>query len=336
MSRPFLSVVIPTYNRKDLLKECLESLFNQTYPKEDYEIVVVDDGSTDGTEEALKGLRAEHGNLRYFRQENKGPAAARNLGAFNSLGRLLIFINDDGRAPREFFKKMVTCLDGNPGISSCVGSSIPVYRSRLFGLLSGHFKNRYKHDHILSGLSFGRRFDSNCLGMQRTVFEKTGGFDERFKWAGEDGDLECRLLETGEKILLSKDIFTLHEQKDSIGAMLLRHHKLGFAETCTFKDHFRNWLVVFLPFERTVTIKKFPVTACICLDHLKIIILMVALAFIWPVFSLALISAYVIFGCVKAGGLKLLLQLTLYRTIIYCGYFSGWIAGSFRNGIIFV
>ncbi|MFA5334722.1 MAG: glycosyltransferase family 2 protein, partial [Candidatus Omnitrophota bacterium] len=72
MSRLFLSVVIPTYNRKDLLKECLESLFDQTYPTEDYEIVVVDDGSTDGTEDLLRDMAAGHGNLRYFRQENGG------------------------------------------------------------------------------------------------------------------------------------------------------------------------------------------------------------------------------------------------------------------------
>ncbi|MFA6356459.1 MAG: glycosyltransferase, partial [Candidatus Omnitrophota bacterium] len=305
-------------------------------PKEDYEIVVVDDGSTDGTEDLLRDMAAGHGNLRYFRQENGGPAAARNFGVFNSQGGLLVFINDDGRAPREFLEKTVACLDSNPGISSCVGSSVPVYRSRLFSLLSGHFKKRCKHDYVLSGMSFGRRFDSNCLGMKRTAFEKTGGFDKRFKWAGEDGDLECRLLKMGEKILLSKDIFTLHEQKDSIGAMLLRHYKLGFAETGTFKDHFRNWLVIFLPFERTVTVKKFPVTACICLDHLKIMLLIAVLAFIWPAVSLALLAAYAIFGCVKSGSVKLFLQLTLYRTIIYSGYFSGWIAGSFRNGILFV
>ncbi len=335
MSTPLLSVVIPTYNRKDLLKECLDSLLDQTYPKEDYEIVVVDDGSTDGTEDMLRQMSGEHGNLRYFRQENGGPAAARNFGVSNSSGGLLVFINDDGRAPREFLENMADCLNNNPGISSCVGNSVPVYKNRLFNLLDGHFRNRYKDDRLLSGLSFGRRFDSNCLGMRRTAFEKAGGFDKRFKWAGEDGDLECRLLKSEEKILISKDILALHEQDSSIRAMLLRHHKLGFAETGTFKDYFRNWLIILLPFEKTFTIKNSPVTACINLDHLKVILLLAALAFLCPALSLVLSAGYVVFGCVKAGGIKLFLQLTLYRTIIYSGYISGWITGSFHNRIIF-
>ncbi len=79
----YISVVIPTHNRKDLLRRCLEAATNQDYP--DYEVIVVDDGSTDGTGEMVQH---EFPQVRYIRQEpNRGPAAARNRGIEAAGGR---------------------------------------------------------------------------------------------------------------------------------------------------------------------------------------------------------------------------------------------------------
>lgn len=88
------SIIIPTYNRKNILKRSLGYLFEQTYPAAKYEIIVVDDGSVDGTAEMIKTLRPPC-SLRYFRQDNRGPAAARNLGIKNAKGRIIIFLDDD-------------------------------------------------------------------------------------------------------------------------------------------------------------------------------------------------------------------------------------------------
>ena len=93
---PQVSVVLATYNRKELLKECLESLFNQTYPKDRYEIIVVNDGSTDGTEEVLKEYAKKAPCIfKCFSQENKGVAAAMNLGIKNAEGDIVCFTADD-------------------------------------------------------------------------------------------------------------------------------------------------------------------------------------------------------------------------------------------------
>jgi glycosyltransferase involved in cell wall biosynthesis len=336
MVNPKISVIIPTYNRKGLLGECLESLFNQTYPRENYEIIVVDDGSSDGTGETLKDIQASHGNFRYFKQENMGPAAARNLGAANSQGEIMAFINDDGRAPKDLLEKIEACMRKHAEISACVGNSIPVFKSGLLGGLGEYFKKRYARDLILSGLSFNRSLDSNCLGVRRADFKDIGGFDGSFAWAGEDADFECRLLKNGKKILVSKDIFVFHVQRDAVSKLVVKAHRLGIADTRVFRDHFSNWLVVFLPFGRTVSLKKFPFTACISFDHLKIIALMLVSALFSPVLSLAMIAAYAAFGCVKTGGIKLFLQLTLYRIIIYTGYLTGRITESIQNGVFFV
>ncbi len=89
----FVSVVIPTYNRKDSLRETLTSLARQTWPADRCEVIVVDDGSTDGTEEIAK--EAFPFTLRYIRQPNQGAAVARNRGATEARGKLLLFLDDD-------------------------------------------------------------------------------------------------------------------------------------------------------------------------------------------------------------------------------------------------
>lgn len=88
-----VSVIIPTYNRKDLLRETLDSLARQTYPLDRFEVIIVDDGSMDGTAEVAAEVFPFA--LRYFRQNNQGDAAARNVGARESQADFLVFLDDD-------------------------------------------------------------------------------------------------------------------------------------------------------------------------------------------------------------------------------------------------
>jgi glycosyltransferase involved in cell wall biosynthesis len=88
-----VSVIIPTYNRRDTLRETLESIARQTYPSDCFEVIIVDDGSTDGTSEIAAEVFPF--TLRYFRQSNQGDAEARNLGARQSQADFLVFLDDD-------------------------------------------------------------------------------------------------------------------------------------------------------------------------------------------------------------------------------------------------
>lgn len=90
---PTISVIIPTYNRKVLLRETLQSLAQQTYSSDRFEVILIDDGSTDGTEEIA--AEAYPFTLRYFWQSNQGDAEARNFGARKSQAEFLVFLDDD-------------------------------------------------------------------------------------------------------------------------------------------------------------------------------------------------------------------------------------------------
>lgn len=93
-AEPFISVIIPTYNRKDSLLRTLDSLSRQTLAAEHFELIVVDDGSDDGTEDALMACTYPF-RMRYFLQPHLGPGSARQLGSTEASSNLLLFLDDD-------------------------------------------------------------------------------------------------------------------------------------------------------------------------------------------------------------------------------------------------
>lgn len=104
-----VSVIIPTYNRKKLLREALDSLAQQTYPVDRFEVIIVDDGSTDGTAEVAVDVFPFA--LRYFRQDNQGDAAARNVGAQESQADFLVFLDDDILLEPDYLTHLIHAHD---------------------------------------------------------------------------------------------------------------------------------------------------------------------------------------------------------------------------------
>src|SRR4030042_2819673 len=99
-----LSIIIPTYNGKGVLENCIESLGDQSY--KDFEIIVVDDGSTDGTLEILGNLKKSLSNFEFTKQNHKGPGAARNLGASAAKGEILVFVDADMTFDVNFLERL--------------------------------------------------------------------------------------------------------------------------------------------------------------------------------------------------------------------------------------
>ncbi len=107
--RPRISVIIPTYNRRDYVLEAVRSVVEQTYPA--HEIIVVDDGSTDGTAEAL---RAAFPDVKVLEQPNRGPSLARNAGLAAASGDWVAFLDDDDLWHREFLARVAEYLAEHP------------------------------------------------------------------------------------------------------------------------------------------------------------------------------------------------------------------------------
>lgn len=99
-----ISVIIPAYNEKEVLEDCIQSLGSQTHT--DFEIIVVDDGSTDGTLELLENLKKILPDFKYFVQQHLGAGMARNLGVKNSSGKILVFVDADMTFDENFLKKL--------------------------------------------------------------------------------------------------------------------------------------------------------------------------------------------------------------------------------------
>lgn len=182
------SVVIPTFNRRELLRRTLESLRAQTFT--DYETIVVDDGSTDGTREYLK---QHEGILRAIYQSNAGPGAARNTGAAQARGRYLAFLDsDDLWFPWTLatFAKVIEA--GAPALLVARYFDLTDERQLLDVRETGLQHRRF--DDYFSSSRHPIAVGSNTLVVERSTFLASGGFTDRLI-NGEDIDLVLRLGE---------------------------------------------------------------------------------------------------------------------------------------------
>jgi glycosyltransferase involved in cell wall biosynthesis len=183
----FFSVVIPTYNRVRLIRKALDSVLGQDY--QDFEIIVVDDGSTDGTEHVLECFA---GKIRIFHQENHGPGAARNLGAQKSRGEYIAFLDsDDCWFPWTLatYARMIAEMD-RPNV--LCGALI---RFRLEGeiaaIQSQPVTSFYFPDYFAAG-RHGLYCGSGQMVVRRDTLLAVGGFADG-KFNAEDHDLVMRL-----------------------------------------------------------------------------------------------------------------------------------------------
>jgi GT2 family glycosyltransferase len=206
------SVVIPTFNRRDTLAETLRVLSAADYPARSWEIVVVDDGSTDGTGEALRSLATRTAvSVRHLAQANGGPARARNAGAAAAEGGTLIFLDDDISVAPDFVARHISALEQNPGCW-IVGkiANPPEIRDTPFG--------RYRDDlsEGFQAVPSGAPTDTDLitaanLSMPRADFHRLGGFDRDFASAScEDMMLGLRARAAGIRILFDPRICVTH------------------------------------------------------------------------------------------------------------------------------
>jgi glycosyltransferase involved in cell wall biosynthesis len=205
----FFSVVIPTYNRKRILEKCLRALESQHLPERSavtgYEIVLVDDGSTDGTLEWLQENAAEFPHVRSHMQDHQGPAAARNLGVVASVGDTIIFIDSDLVVTEHFLQAHADALV--QGHQQQQSDRVFTY-GRVINTCN--FDNPTDEPYKLTDFS-AAYFATGNVAIARHWLEKAGLFDTRFQLYGwEDLELGVRLKAHGLKLIKCPDAVGYH------------------------------------------------------------------------------------------------------------------------------
>lgn len=195
-----VSVIIPTSNRRDTILRTVEAVLRQDYSASDCEIIVVVDGGSDGTAEALRKLDIES-RLRIVEQENRGPAGARNSGLRVANGDLLIFLDDDMMCTPGWLRAHVAAHASSDGDEIAGMGAIYADPDDPPTLAADVFSNQIGAEYLLHRDSSDRPWPANVwsfanTSISRKKLESAGGFDERFRMR-EDCELGVRLLNSG-------------------------------------------------------------------------------------------------------------------------------------------
>ena len=181
---PTISVIIPTYNRANYITKAINSVLSQSY--KDYEIIVVDDGSTDNTCQIIKNYNTK---ITYIFQENKGPSAARNLGILHANGKYISFLDSDDIWKKHKLRVQIDTIIKNPDIKINYTQEIWIRN----GIRINQKKIHSKHDGWIFEQCLPLCIISpSSVIIHREIFNKTGLFDENLIVC-EDYDLWLRI-----------------------------------------------------------------------------------------------------------------------------------------------
>ena len=183
---PRISVVIPTFNHAQYVRETIESVKAQTFG--DYEIIVVNDGSPDNTAQALSSYIAS-GDIRYFEQPNLGQGAARNLGIKHARGEFIALLDDDDLWPTDRLEWQVEALRREPRVA-VIGGAVQLIDERGLHMSAEPIEDaEVRFESLFRGSPF---WSPGQTLIRADVLRQAGGLDSRV-WGGDDMDLWFRL-----------------------------------------------------------------------------------------------------------------------------------------------
>jgi O-antigen biosynthesis protein len=225
---PMVSVVVACHNGERTLAACLDSLGTLNYP--DYEVILVDDGSTDRT----AGIAAEFGEVRYVRQPHLGLSVARNTGIAASKGEVIAFTDADCRADEDWLRYLVGDLEGS-GYAGIGGPNLlPPEDSRIAAAV---MVSPGGPTHVMLTDREAEHVPGCNMAFYRWALDDVGGFDPVFRRAGDDVDLCWRLQERGHRIGFSPAGFVWHYRRSTPAAYLGQQFGYGEAEAILARKH---------------------------------------------------------------------------------------------------
>jgi len=220
LSRPLVSITVPTYNNADTIAQCVESLASQEYRP--VEVIVVDDGSTDGTGDVVKRLQDKFPNVQLMRTDHSGASHARNVGISKSAGSVFLFADGDAVYSSDYMAKSVALLLADPRMGAvCVTGTNWILKNTFVSrgiALEYEMKQRF--------LKTGKWKPYFAFVYTRKAIEQVGGYDERL-FQGEDKDLFNRVKSAGFSIGLVRGFSWYHRYPQDLGSLVSRSYRGG-------------------------------------------------------------------------------------------------------------
>jgi cellulose synthase/poly-beta-1,6-N-acetylglucosamine synthase-like glycosyltransferase len=221
---PTFSVIVPTRGREASLARCLRALARLQYPRDLYEVIVVDDGSPTPpdrvVEEAPAGM-----SIQAIRQEHRGPAAARNAGVRRAKGQYLAFTDDDCMPTPSWLRAFADCF-AEGDVSAVGGHTRNVLRDNPCSAASQDLVD-YLYSYYNNG-NHATFLTSNNLAVHADVFRRVGRFDESFPLpAGEDREFVVRVVRRGYKAVYSPAAVVDHAHELGPRSFWRQHFRYG-------------------------------------------------------------------------------------------------------------
>lgn len=235
------SVVIPAFNAEAFLEATVDSVLASTYPS--LEVIVVNDGSTDGTQRIVEDFARRDPRVRWFLQENRGTAAALNHAVSRSSGKYLLPLGADDLISSDYVEKAVAILEGNERVKLVYGEA------EFFGERTGRWNLPPFDRHLLAR----KNIVYACAVFRRSDFDRVGGFCEEII-GREDWDFWISLLKRGGEVVRipsvcfyyriranSRRIATRSRKRELIGILNRRHKAFFYRELGGRLHYMRTW-----------------------------------------------------------------------------------------------
>jgi glycosyltransferase involved in cell wall biosynthesis len=231
---PEVSVVIPTLNRRTTLQRLLQCISEQQAPEGGFEVVVVDNGSTDGTADLLERVGRDYSlPFRHAHEPRPGPAVARNTGVRNSSGEVILFLGDDTEPQRsDLVARHAELHRRRPERSYAVLGRVTWDPRRPITPFMRWLENggpQFHYWRIRAGaVDPAYYFYTAQLSLKRAVFDAAGGFDERFPFAAlEDIEFGIRMSRAGVELDYHPELLVLHDHPTALARTLTRLELTG-------------------------------------------------------------------------------------------------------------
>ncbi len=323
------SIIIPSFNRSEEIRDLLHSLDDLNFPRDRFEVIVADDGSTDDTKDVVsRAQKSVSYHLYYVSQKNQGPGAARNLGMQNARGDFFIFVDSDVTVPPEWLREIDRALheqqaDAFGGPDTFRKDFPPLLKAINYSMTSfittGGLRGK-KGKKIAK--YYPRSFN---MGLSRAVWQKIGGFSSLRH--GQDIEYSHRILKSGAKVIFVADAPVFHKRRTNLRRFFRQVFNWGVARINLYKiDDQMLELVHALPALATL-----------------FVLLVLLLAIVWPAtrplfwltvgFGIVLIVFSMIDSVFKYKEIKPALYLPIVIPAQIFGYGLGFIYNYIRRVI---